>query len=256
MMMVSLILLFRYLNHPLTHEFYKELLDLASRNVVVNKNTMVRITKELLCTIHLKNGHRQEIWSSFTLGHYFDAVQGPDAAFPYVDTRKARAEEGKGKVLDTEWGEVYVRDPHRADPGVIDDPLGDDPVEDEPRNLRVGKCTVVKAHKTGKNYPAYVYFSLYDVVWIRAYEVIRFNFLNSIGKNPLDKKQAFFINSAGGSLIGRNRGLDWTRFMMINQCGTFKGHTARKIMSDYIKKQDNSVLAEGKSSRVPKWVPI
>ena len=34
--------------------------------------------------------------------------------------------------------------------------------------------------------------------------------------------------------------------MMINQCGSFKGHTARKIVSDYVKKQNNAVLAEGR----------
>ena len=266
----SIQLFIRFLNHPVTQELYRELLDLAKRGVAVAPNTMTRLTKELLCTLHLKNPHRQEIWGLFTRGHYIDAVTGGDAAFPFVDTSQARVEEGNGQVVNTEWGEVYVRDPHRADPGVARDPLGEDArevqEENEPRNLRVGRCTTVNAHKTGRKYPAYVFFTLYDVVWLRAYEEIRKNFLDSIGQDPTDNSQAFFINAVGGSLITRNRGLDWTRykgvsqyfrnkyyyfyyrFMMVNQCGPFKGHTARKIISDYVKKQNIAVLSEGKSS--------
>ena len=87
------------------------------------------------------------------------------------------------------------------------------------------------------------------MVWLRAYEEIRFRYLTSIGQDPKDNSQAFFVNSVGGPYITRHRGLDWTTFMMINQCGSFKGHTARKIVSDYIKKQNSAVLAEGKRRR-------
>ena len=232
----------------MTHEFYKELMELAKNKTKVDKNTFARLTRELLCTIHLKNPHRQEIWGLFTHGHYIDAAKGGDAAYPYVDTSQTRSEGGQGRVMDTEaMGRVYVRNPHQADPGVTFDPLHEDAREDgEPRNLRVGRCTNVTAHKTGANYPAYVFFTLYDMVYLRAYEEVRFNFLTSIGQNPSDHSRAFFCNSVGEPYINRKRSLDWTRFMMINQCGSFKGHTARKIVSDYVKKQNNAVLDEGR----------
>ena len=192
----------------MTHEFYKELMELASSKEKVDKNTFTRLTRELLSTIHLKNPHRQEIWGLFTLGHYIDAAKGGDAAYPYVDTSQTRSEAGQGRVMDTEaMGRVYVRDPHAADPGVADDPLREAAREDgEPRNLRVGRCTSVKAHKTGSNYPAYVFITLYDMVYLRAYEEVRFRFLTSIGHDPTDPSQAFFVNSVGAPYITRT----WT----------------------------------------------
>ena len=65
---------------------------------------MVRISKEILCCTHLKQGHRQEIWMHFMLGHWWDAFMGGDAAFPYIDTKQGRVDvaNGQGSVTNTE----------------------------------------------------------------------------------------------------------------------------------------------------------
>ena len=58
---------------------------------------------------------------------------------------------------------------------------------------------------------------------------------------------AFFINSKGDALISPySTPLDWCDFSLINQCGKQTSHIARKMMSDYISKQRDVLLTEGR----------
>ena len=81
----------------------------------------------------------------------------------------------------------------------------------------MGKATTIKGHKTGKKYPAYIWFSLYDVCYMRAYEAVRNLYLDRVlGKNPEDRSVAFFINTQGDPYLQKGTRLEWTRFMQIN----------------------------------------
>ena len=243
----------RYLNHPLVIDFFDNMLKIASTEQVVSGNQMANITRQLLSITHIKQGHREEIWKKMTLEHWNDAVTGPDCAFPYVSPSQVDIEAARqmGRVhrghresfLDNE--EIYVRQNlQKPDPLVHDDPLGPGH-EGDNRELLVGKATVVKEHKTGRKYPAYIWFSQYDVVYLRAYESIRCRFLQSIGKDGEDLSVPFFINSKGEGYLTNQR-MDWTWFREINQCGKFTSHKARKIMSDYIKRKKSAVMVEGR----------
>ena len=244
----------RYLNHPLVINFFDELLEIASQEEVVSGHKMVNITKQLLPITHIKQAHREEIWKKMTLRHWNDAVTGPDCAYPYVDPRDVDMEVARhrGRVhvghragfLDNE--EIYVReDLHSPDPLVQDDPLRPGQ-EGDNRELLLGKATVVNEHKTGRKYPAYIWFSQYDVVYLRAYESIRHRYLQSIGKNGSDLSTVFFINSKGEAYLTSGQPMDWTWFRNINQCGNFTGHKARKIFSDYIKNKKDAVMSEAR----------
>ena len=241
----------RYLNHPIIHSYYDELLSLANKGDTVSGRKMHQLTENLLPTVHLKNCHRQEIWRKFTLGHWYDAIQGPDCAFPYVHKSQVNMEKVteaglEGRIQRTEWGkDIYVRENlNEPDPLVIDDPIGNG------EELMVGKSCMIKEHKTGMKYKAYVWFSLYDCCYLRAYESIRNSFLESIGKDGKDRSLPFFINSIGGAYMGPTKRMNWTHFIQINQCGKFTSHKTRKIWSAYIKNQKSALLSEGKRKLV------
>ena len=58
---------------------------------------------------------------------------------------------------------------------------------------------------------------------------------------------AFFINSKGEQLVSMHGvSMDLSDFSIINQCGKVTSHVARKMMSDYISKQKDAVLTEGR----------
>lgn len=242
----------RFLNHPLVIGFFDNLIDLASKGEVVKGGEMVNITDKMLPITHIKQAHREEIWKKFTLGHYNNAVKGPDKAYPYVDASQVDMDAARqtGRVhLGHREGfqdgeEVYIRDLENPDPLVRDDPLA--PGQEDNRELLVGKCTVVEQHKTGRKYPAYIWFSQYDVVYLRAYESIRFKFLESIGKDGDDLTSTFFINSKGESYLGSGRRMDWTWFKQINNLGKFTGHKTRKIFSNHIKNKKSAVWSEAR----------
>ena len=240
----------RYLNHPLIINFFDEMMSNAvNDDFVPTSNQMLHMTKTLLSTLHLKAGHRQEIWGKLTLKNWNEAITGPDSAFPFLDPSQVDMEVAKqtGRVMEgfTEGEEMYYRENlHRPDPVVRADPLNQ---EGDTRKMLVGKVTYVKNHKTGKKYKAVLWFSLYDCCYLRAYETLRLRFLASIGKDGTDTSLPFFINSLGEAYMTKNTSMDWTWFKQINMCGKFTSHKARKIMSDYIKAQKNAILSEGKS---------
>ena len=235
----------RYLNHPLIINFFDEMMSNAvNDDFVPTSNQMLHMTKTLLSTLHLKAGHRQEIWGKLTLKNWNEAITGPDSAFPFLDPSQVDMEAAKqtGRVMEgfTEGEEVY----YRPDPVVRVDPLT---LEGDTRKMLVGKVTYVKDHKTGKRYKAVLWFSLYDCCYLRAYETLRLRFLASKGMDGTDSKLPFFINSVGEAYMTPTTRMDWTWFKQINMCGKFTSHKARKIMSEYIKAQKNAILSEGKS---------
>ena len=240
----------RFLNHQITRDFYRELMNEAESNTAVTRKQMVNLGRQLLKRWHLKNGFRQEIWGKFTLQHWMDAINGPDASFPYL-----LAEPGQNSGLDLqnehvasnvhqmEGVRVYVRkDPFQPDPLDPQDPMQ----QEDTRDLLLGKCTLIHKHKTHK-YPCYIWLSKWDVLHGRCYEKIRNLYLRSIGKNPEDLEGSFFINSKGGATISpHSEPLEWSDFSVINQCGKVSSHIVRKLVSDYISNQKDAVLTEGR----------
>ena len=239
----------KYLEHPLVVNFYDEMLAFASSEKVPTGPKMVYFTKHLLPTIHIKSGMRQEIWQNMRLKHWIEAIQGDECAFPFLDLSQVDLEEARksGRVMEgfCEGEEIYFReDGFNPDHIVRDDPMMLDP---DSRELLVGRACIVWNHKTGKRYPAIIWFSVYDCCYLRAYEAIRFRYLESIGMDGKDINLPFFINSKGDAYLNKSQAqMDWTWFKQINQCGDFTGHQGRKIMSDYIKSHKNAVMKEGR----------
>ena len=148
--------------------------------------------------------------------------------------------------------QVYIRDNlHQPDPLVPNDPMVQDGEEvDQLRadnwELVRGKAVTLKKHKTSK-YPIQLWFSQFDIVYCRCYEAIRSVYLDHLDQNPEDPLTAFFINSKGAPLIHpKSSPVDWTDFSVITGSGRVTSHVARKMQSQFITKQKDTLLLEGR----------
>ena len=80
----------------------------------------------------------------------------------------------------TEGQEIYIRENlHNPDHLVQDDPLGPG-ADTDTRQMLVGKVSYIVEHKTGKKFPAILWFSMYDCAYLRAYEAIRYTILTVV----------------------------------------------------------------------------
>ena len=243
----------RYLNHKTSQDFYKKLIEMSANNTLPTGVEMVNISWGLLKRYHLKLPHRVEVWGNFLLENWLELVNGADASFPYVlaDPKtnpgiNLEDPQVKKNTFTCSKTTMYVRsDPFTPDPA---DP--NDPMAMGEKDLLMGKATKLDKHKTGYKYPVYIWLSQFDVIYSRCYEHVRNLFLKSLGdkdKDPEDLSLPFFINSKGEQLISRSGvSMDLTDFSIINQCGKVTSHVARKMMSDYIAKQKDSLLTEGR----------
>jgi hypothetical protein len=240
----------RYLNHKISQDYFKKLVEMSANDTVPTGAEMVNISWGLLKRYHLKLPHRVEIWGKFLLEHWLALINGGDASFPYV-LADPKTNHGlnledpqvRTNTFTQDKTTLYVRsDPYSPDPA---DP--NDPMADGKRDLLVGKAIKLDmGHKTSK-YPVYIWLSKWDVLYGRCYENLRNLFLISVGKDPEDLSLPFFVNSRGEQLVWRHGAtMDLTDFSIINQCGRVTSHVARKMMSDYIATQKDCLMTEGR----------
>ena len=147
---------------------------------------------------------------------------------------------------------VYIRENlHQPDPLIPNDPMVQDGEEaDQSRadtwELVRGKAVTLEKHKTSK-YPIQLWLSQFDIVYCRCYEAIRNVYMEHIGQDPEDPTTSFFISSKGSPLIHpKSSPVDWTDFSIIAGCGRVTSHVARKMQSQFITTQEDSVLKEGR----------
>ena len=249
-----------YLNHSTTRDLYKELVDLSSNKVVVTKKDMTRLGMGLLKRLHLKNGHRVQVWGLFTMKMWWQALRDGPARYPYLS-----ADLSLGSPLDLqnpaveqqlhriEGVNVYVtKNPHRADPLDRTDPMVEQGMSSTQEQLDQwelvqGIACNIEKQKTCLNYPCWLWFSQPDVVYLRCYEEIRYQFMLANVMDPMDPDLPVFINMKGSGLIyPHGPTLNFTDFCLITGCSRVTSHVARKMFSQYITMQRSRVLHEAK----------
>ena len=203
---------------------------------------------------HLKQGHRIEWANKFNYDHW---LRDGWASYPLVEANTASGlnlEDPQVKARLEKRGDmmVYVREHlHQPDPLDPNDPMVQEGGEvDQSRadnwELVRGMAVTLEKHKTSK-YPMQLWLSQFDIVYGRCYEAIRKVYLQSIGEDGEDPSTTFFINTKGDPLIHpKSPSLDWADFSIINGCSRITSHVARKMQSQYITTQTNSVLQEGR----------
>lgn len=149
----------KYLSHPNTRKFLEEMVDLATRKVVVKPNKMVQVTHNYVEIVHLKNGHRFEAFKRFTRGQWHAAVRDGPAQYPYqgVDEEDVA---NPSTVYKDEDGKRFrvMENPHRIDmSNATKDEL-------EEWDLLSGIAAKIQWHKTGSKYPLWLWFSQFDQV--------------------------------------------------------------------------------------------
>ena len=243
----------KFLDSQCTIDLISELIYWVHTDDIPTDSQFIKIVDGVLQRIHLTSGMRKEIWTIFTYDLYCELRNSKDASRPFISTDPTSIDvnlaEKQGRVMMSEWGtNVYVReDLHTPDPIVRNDPLDNEKLGETDRDLLLGKYTIVKNHKTGTKYQAIVWFSKFQLGMCDMFEEIRFKFMVSKGKNPVNGDTAFFMNSKCEPFITpKSRGFDWTDFILTTGCGTFVSHQARHIMSDYVMQQDSQLIKEGR----------
>ena len=243
----------KFLDSQCTIDHISDLIYWAKTSGVPNDSQFVKLTDGNLQRIHLLSGMRKEVWTVFSYSDYSLLRNGKDASRPFFsvdpNTIDVKAAEEQGRVMTSGWGtNVYVRDDlHNPDPNVRNDPINNDQLCDEDRDLLLGKYTVVKNHKTGTKYEAIIWLSKFQLAMCDLYEEIRAKFILSKGQDPTKGDRAFFINSKCEPFITTySKGFDWSDLELLTGCGRFTSHMARHIMSDFVSKQENQLLKEGR----------
>ena len=73
-----------YLGHSSTRDLYKCMVELAMNKVVLGPKEMANLSREYVKRLHLKNGHRLQIFKKFQRRHYFETINKGAARFPYM----------------------------------------------------------------------------------------------------------------------------------------------------------------------------
>jgi hypothetical protein len=207
--------------------------------------------------LHLKQGHRQEWANKLTYQDWLRLLNGGWATYPVVVADQASGINLKDPQVQARLAKrgdtmVYIRENlHQPDPLIPNDPMVQDGEEaDQSRadtwELVRGKAVTLEKHKTSK-YPIQFWLSQFDIVYCRCYEAIRNVYIDHIGQDPEDPTTSFFISSKGSPLIHpKAPPIDWTDFSIIVGCGRVTSHVARKMQSQFITTQEDSVLKEGR----------
>ena len=65
-----------------------------------------------------------------------------------------------------------------------------------------GDVVTIEFHKTGHKFTLYLFLTEIDVKFCQLYVIIREKYLNSIGRDPMELSEAFFVNSMGQPALG------------------------------------------------------
>ena len=60
------------------------MVELAMNKVVLGPKEMANLSREYVKRLHLKNGHRLQIFKKFQRRHYFETINKGAARFPYM----------------------------------------------------------------------------------------------------------------------------------------------------------------------------
>ena len=194
-----------YLGHSSTRDLYKCMVELAMNKVVLGPKEMAKLSRDYVKRLHLKNGHRLQIFKKFQRRHYFEAINKGAARFPYMgatgDTRK-----GTKTYRDNEMGLEFgvLENPHAVDMSQATEQevqeweltQGIAAMIEKPQGIAAN----IEKHKTGASYPCWLWFSPWDQVYLRAYEEIAANYMIA-NKIKFGNQSPFFINSKVLSLL-------------------------------------------------------
>jgi hypothetical protein len=145
----------RYLSTNLTRKLFSDMVEWSSSKVVLNKKQMVDLSREFVKRLHVKNGHRVQIWGKFLRGHYYDALLKGPARFPYL-----KADSTEGELFKNRDDKEFrvLKDPHMVN---MDNASKD---QQEEWDLLQGIAAKIEKHKTGLRYPCFLWFSTFDQV--------------------------------------------------------------------------------------------
>lgn len=146
----------KYMADKATRDLYVEMVELACNKIVVKPYKMVQISREFVKRLHLKNGHRIQVFGEFKRAHYLDAdLKGP-ARFPYQEPGKE--DDAVNIYKDDQNRRFRVINPHTVNmEGATKEQL-------EEWDLVQGIAAQIDKHKTGANYPCFLWFSQFDQV--------------------------------------------------------------------------------------------
>ena len=230
-----------WFNHPETKAMDKKLFDYAETGRTMSGSEILQMCKYLLTRFFCKQGMRTEIGRIIKWSDYSEAKQRSFAAFPYkqvqwdtsVDPRNPKVQQ---RIFNDE--NLYIReDPYKPDPNDPDDDMKN-PVWDAVK----GYCVVIRLHKTGYKFPAYIWFSLIDDARMACWEQVCSDYLNSIGKTKTIETP-IFINSRGESLLASTTSLDLSDFARIVKIPAASVYMFRKMFTNFVYDSRSGKLA-------------
>ena len=175
-----------YLSHTTTRNLYNKMVEWAMHKYICTAKEMAKLSHDFVQRLHLKNGHRIQVFKLFKRRHYMEAINRP-AKYPYKGVTGGEANE---KIFKDDDGQQFtvLENPHEVDlSGVTED-------ERQEWELLQGIAAKIEKHKTGVSYPCYIWFSAWDQVYMKAYEEISSNFMKA-NKINFSNQSPFFINS-------------------------------------------------------------
>lgn len=176
-----------YLSHPTTRNLYNKMVEWAMQKYIPRPREMARLTRDFLQRLHLKNGHRIQVFKLFKRRHYMEALSNGPAKFPYMGVTGGESRDNIYKD-DDDHKFTVLENPHAVDMS------GATEEEMQEWELMQGIAAKIEKHKTGCSYPCWIWFSAWDQVYMKAYEEISVNYMEA-NKINFSNKSPFFINS-------------------------------------------------------------
>ena len=196
----------RYMQCMATKQLYKELTNLASKKAKIKPRKLLELGVGLAKRWHIKQCHRIEWVNKLTFGLWLDLLEGGWNKFPHVVGELNEDEQELVMCMSVEIG----------------------------KNKVTGRPLVFNLSKT-------------DVIMGRCYEALRKDVLLSLDLDPMNLDTPFFINSKGRPLVHpKAPPFDWTDFSIVAGCGPVTSHVARKMQSQFITVQKDTLLLEAR----------
>ena len=245
-----------YLSLESTRKMLKEVETLGENKTVVEQNKMSSISRDMMkfCVI-LRGVRIQCFGDGFTRGQFWTAVNSKiPASFPYVPITGQEGIDLTDKNVrsnvysDVDSGtRLYARpDLYRADDNDPNDPRKSD---DWP--LMQGIAIKVPYHKTGPEYPMWLWFSQVQTEYLRYYEEIVRNYC--VAKNinidpttglPHNKSPFFIAGSGAATFQPKMFPLDFSDFAKVAKIPKCTSMLFRKMFSNILLAQKDIAIRE------------